>query len=56
MWKKNKKCFKYGKSKYIIKNDFIKKNNKIIINNIKINNLLALEMTYEHEKLKSKNK
>ena len=37
-------------------NYFIKKNKKVIINNIKIKNSLTLKTVYKHKKLKLKNK
>ena len=55
MRKKNKKCFKYKKFKYITANCFIKKNKKIVVNNIEIGNLSILETAYKYKKLKSEN-
>ena len=56
MWKKDRKYFKYKKSRYITADYSIKKNKKTVINNIKIKNLLILKIAYKHKELEFKNK
>ena len=56
MRKEDKKCFKYKKPKHIAINYPIKKNKKIVVNNIKIKNSLTLKMADKYKKSELKNK